>query len=61
MRLGVAAFRVYMLGRKFVIQTDHHFLEWLKCLKEGNPGLCRWSLALQLYEYTVEHEQVRRT
>eukprot|EP00731_Ephydatia_muelleri_P012008 Em0006g902a len=47
--------RVYLLGRKFVIQTDHRSLEWLERLKEGNPKLCRWSLALQPYEYTVEH------
>ena len=54
-RLAVAAFRVYLLGRKFVIQTDHRSLEWLEHLKEGNPKLCRWNLALQPYEYTVKH------
>lgn len=54
-RLAVEAFKVYLLGRKFVIQTDHRSLEWLERLKEGNPRLCRWSLALQPYEYTVEH------
>ena len=54
-RLAVAAFKVYLLGRKFVIQTDHRSLEWLERLKEGNPKLCRWSLALQPYEYRVEH------
>ena len=58
-RLAVAAFRVYLLGRKFVIQTDHRSLEWLERLKEGNPKLCRWSLALQPYEYTVEHRAGR--
>ena len=54
-RMAVAAFKVYLLGRKFVIQTDHRSLKWLEHLKEGNPKLCRWSLALQPYEYTVEH------
>ena len=38
-----------------VIQTNHRSHEWLESLKEGNPKLCRWSLALQPYEYTVEH------
>ena len=28
-KLGVQAFRVYLLGRKFTIQTDHHALVWL--------------------------------
>ena len=55
LRLGVAAIRVYLLGRTHVIHTDHCSLEWLEHLKEGNPRLCRWSLALQQYEYTVEH------
>ena len=28
-KLGVYAFRVYLLGRPFVVQTDHRSLEWL--------------------------------
>ena len=52
-RLAVDAFRVYLLGRSFVIQTDHRSLEWLDRLKDSNPRLCRCSLALQPYQYTV--------
>ena len=52
-KLAVTAFRVYLLGRSFVIQTDHRSLEWLDRLKDNNPRLCRWSLALQPYQYTV--------
>ena len=54
-KLAVTAFRVYLLGRKFNIQTDHRSLEWLDKLKESNPRLCRWSLSLQPYVYTVDH------
>ena len=56
-KLAIAAFQVYLLGRRFTIQTDHRSLEWLDKLKESNPRLGRWSLALQpyLYRYTVEH------
>ena len=54
-KLAIAAFRVYLLGRRFTIQTDHRSLEWLDKLKESNPRLCRWSLSLQPYLYTVEH------
>ena len=53
--VGSGGFKVYLLGRKFVIQTDHRSLKWLERLKKGNPKLCRWSLALQPYEYTVKH------
>ena len=54
-KLAVTAFRVYLLGRKFTIQTDHRSLEWLDRLKDSNPRLCRWSLGLQPYQYTVVH------
>ena len=54
-KLAISAFRVYLLGRKFMIQTDHRSLEWLDRLKESNPRLCRWSLSLQPYQYEVVH------
>ena len=39
-KLAVDAFRVYLLGRRFVIQTDHQSIEWLEKLKESNARLC---------------------
>ena len=54
-KLGVQAFRVYLLGRHFTIQTDHRSLQWLDRLKETNSRLTRWSLALQPYQFTVQH------
>ena len=48
-------FRVYLLGRKFTIQTDHHALEWLNRLKDNNAHLTRWSLALQPYQFVVQY------
>ena len=46
-KLACQAFRVYILGREFTIQTDHRALEWLNKLKENNARLTSWSLALQ--------------
>ena len=54
-RLATHSFRVYLLGRPFIIQTDHRALQWLDRLKDSNPRLARWSLALQPYQFTVEH------
>ena len=54
-KLGVEAFRVYLIGRKFMIQTDHRSLIWLNKLKEKNARQCRWSLSLQDYVFDVEH------
>ena len=52
---ATSAFRVYLLGNPFVIQTDHRSLQWLDKLKDTNSHLTRWSLALQPYNYTVEY------
>ena len=46
-KLATHAFRVYLLGRKFVIQTDHIALQWLHRLKDNNARLTRFSLALK--------------
>ena len=46
-KLGVEAYKVYLIGRRFTVQTDHRSLVWLKKLKEKNSRLTRWSLALQ--------------
>ena len=54
-RLGVEAFRVYLLGRQFHVQTDHRALQWLNQFKESNARLTRWSLALQPYQFLIEH------
>lgn len=54
-RLAIKAFRVYLLGRPFKIQTDHRALQWLNKLKDTNARLTRWSLALQPYQFMVEH------
>ena len=54
-KLSVQAFRYYLLGRQFTIQTDHRSLEWLDRLKENNSRLTRWSLALQPFMFRVEY------
>ena len=54
-KLATNAFKVYLLGRKFTIVTDHRSLEWLDRLKENNARLTRWSLALQPFDYRVKH------
>ncbi len=54
-KLGIQAFKVYLLGRHFVVQTDHHALTWLHRLKENNARLSRWSLALQPYDLEMKY------
>ena len=52
-KLATQAFRVYLLGRPFIIQTDHRALEWLDRLRENNAKLSRWSIALQPFKFKV--------
>ena len=59
-KLAVQAFRVYLLGRPFIIQTDHRALEWLDRVKENNGRLTRWSLFLQPYQFTVHYRPGKR-
>ena len=54
-KLGIEAFRVYLLGRPFTIETDHRALVWMDRLKTTNNRLARWSLALQSYDFQVCH------
>ena len=55
--LGIRAFEVYLLGRSFVLQTDHRALKWLQSFKEKNSRLARWSLALQPFNFVVQHRK----
>ncbi|GFW81091.1 retrovirus-related Pol polyprotein from transposon 17.6 [Trichonephila clavipes] len=44
----------YLDGQqKFIIQTDHNPLVWLKTNAGTNPRLMRWSLALQPFNFEV--------
>ena len=49
-------FRHYLLGRHSQLVTDHAPLQWLSSQKmEGL--LCRWTLALQVYNFTIVYHK----
>ena len=54
-KLAVQAFRVYLLGSPFIIQTEHRALEWLDRVKKNNGRLTRWSLFLQPYMRALDY------
>ena len=55
-KLATQAFRVYLLhGKPFTVQTDHRALEWPDKVRENNTKLSRWSLALQPFQFVVQH------
>ena len=45
----------YLLGKEFLIESDHFPLQGLNWMKDQNMRLLRWSLILQEYRFTVRH------
>ncbi|KAK7466030.1 hypothetical protein BaRGS_00037400, partial [Batillaria attramentaria] len=50
---ATSIFRQYLLGRHFLIESDHQPLSWLSQVKDTNRKLLRWSLELQEFDYEV--------
>ena len=47
MKFALGTFRVYLLGREFIIQTDHAALAFLNRMHNDNRRLVRWYLSMQ--------------
>ncbi|CAM5166320.1 unnamed protein product [Natator depressus] len=45
----------YVWGWRFHLQTDHAALQWLHTAKGNNKNLIRWSLALQDFDFDIQH------
>ena len=48
-------YRHYLLGRKFLVRTDHQSLIWLKNFKDAEGQIARWQEVLQEYDFTCHH------
>lgn len=48
-------FRQYLLGRPFIVWTDHSNLRWLTRLREPEGQLARWLEKLAEYDFQVLH------
>jgi hypothetical protein len=48
-------FRHYLLGRQFVIRTDHNSLIWLLNFKNIEGQLARWIVELAQYNMFIQH------
>lgn len=51
---GLKQFRQYLLGRHFVIRTDHAELSWLRRTPK-QAQLARWLTFIEQYVYEVVH------
>ena len=53
-------FRPYLLGKGFVLRTDHGSLTWLTHFREPEGQLARWLERLQEYDFRVVHRQGKK-
>lgn len=54
---SLKSFRHYLLGRKFIIRTDHISLRWLMSFRDLEGQLARWLEKLQEYDFEVVHRK----
>ncbi|XP_041451796.1 uncharacterized protein K02A2.6-like [Drosophila obscura] len=52
---AIEKFRAYVELMPFTVITDHASLQWLMKFKALDGRLARWSLALQAYDFEIEH------
>ena len=48
-------FRQYLLGRPFLIRTDHAALQWLRRTPQPIRQQSRWLEILEEFEFSIEH------
>ncbi|KAG9282328.1 hypothetical protein AMEX_G970, partial [Astyanax mexicanus] len=48
-------FRHYLLGRRFLLRTDHSSLRWLHNFSQPEGQLARWLEQLAQFDYEIEH------
>lgn len=53
MKWAIEPLMYYLLGRHFILETDHRALQWLNQVKDSNTCLTGWYLSLQLHDFTV--------
>ena len=54
-RFFMEYYRQYLLGRKFIVRTDHQALKWLFSLKEPKDWIARWLEIMSAYQFVVEY------
>jgi len=52
---GLKHFRQYLIGRKFVIRTDHAAIQWIQRTPELMPQAGRWLAIMEEFDFSVQH------
>lgn len=56
-RWSVDQLKYYLWGQDFMVVTDHDRLQWLSRMKDTNPRLMHWYLALQPYRFSIRYRR----
>jgi len=48
-------FRQLLLGKHFILRTDHGSLQWIQGIREPEGQVARWLECLQEYDFEVKH------
>ena len=51
----VQYYKHYLLGRKFIVRSDHESLKWLYSLKEPKHRIPRWIEVLSEFDFELEY------
>ena len=52
---GLKMYKQYVMGRHFVIRTDHAALQWLRKTPEPMAQLARWLTFIEQFDFEVTH------
>ena len=47
--------KYYLIGKEFVLESDHRALQWIHKMKDTNARITRWYLSLQPYRFQVQY------
>lgn len=54
-RYFIEYYKQYLLGREFIVRTDHQALVWLFSLKESKRRIARWIEILSQYNFSIQY------
>ena len=52
---GLRAYRQYLLGRKFIVRTDHSAVQWLRKTPEPMAQLARCLSYIEQFDFDIKH------
>lgn len=53
-RFFIEYYKQYLLGREFIVRTDHHALVWLFSLEELKGRIARWIEILSQFNFSIQ-------